>query len=250
MARQRDPFKRRHFPKDVILMAVRWYRRFALSYRDVLDFLEERSVSVYEKMIYCRFRRLEPEIAKRSFKYKSCRSLDWHVPSRDIYDAMHCRSKDEIYARVEGKRRYLWCTVDHSGQLIDFRLTARRDTKAARAFFKQACDNARLYQPMVTFTDRAQSDAKIIDEINRWSFPGAEIKHIDRKWRNNRIGGDHAALKKMITPTWGFKSLSAAKDTLVGIETVRSIKNGHVVRKGPGVAGQIRFIVSLFPAAV
>jgi IS6 family transposase len=235
MPAPKNPFKRHRFPRDVILQAVRWYCRFALSYRDVKDLLEERGVHVDAATIYRWVRKFGPEIAKRSFKYKSCRSLTWHV--------------DETYIRVGGKWRYLWRAVDQHGRLIDFRLTARRDAKAARAFFRQACDNARLYQPMTIVTDKAHSYSKVIGEMNRWSFPGEEIRHVDRKWKNNRIESDHAALKKLVTPTRGFKSLSAAKDTLKGIEAVRSIKRGHVVGRESGVAGEVRFVASLFKEA-
>ncbi len=98
MPKPRDPFKRHRFPKDVILMAVRWYCRFALSYRDVRDLLEERGVFVDAATVYRWVRKCGPEVAKRSFKYKSCRGLDWHV--------------DETYVRVGGKWRYLWRAVD------------------------------------------------------------------------------------------------------------------------------------------
>lgn len=96
----------------------------------------------------------------------------------------------------------------------------------------------------------ADREAKVVSEMNEWSFPGEEIVHIDRKWKNNRIESDHAALKKLITPMRGFKSLSAAKDTLKGIEIFRSVKNGHVRNKAPGVAGEIRFIERLFAKTV
>lgn len=235
MSHPKNPFKRHRFPKGVILMAVRWYCRFALSYRDVRDLLEERGVSVDAATIYRWVRKFGPEVAKRSFKHKSCRGLDWHV--------------DETYVRVGGKWRYLWRAVDQHGRMVDFRLTARRDIKAARAFFRQAQDNARLYQPMTITTDKAHSYKKIIEELNRWSFPGEEIRHVDRKWLNNRIESDHAALKKLITPMRGFKSLSAAKDTLKGIEAIRSIKKGHVRGKAVGIAGEIRFISELFREA-
>lgn len=167
--------------------------------------------------------------------HKSCRSLIWHV--------------DETYVRVGGKWRYLRRAVEQHGRLIDFRVTARRDAKAARAFFRQACDNARLYQPMTIVTDKAHSYAKVIGEINRWAFPGEEIRHVDRKWKNNWIESDHAALKKLVTPTRGFKTLSAAQDTRKGIEAVRSIKRGYVVGREAGVAGEVRFVASLFKEA-
>jgi IS6 family transposase len=67
MPKPRDLFKRHRFPKDVILVGVRWYCRFGLSYRDVRDLLEERGVFVNAATIYRWVRKFGPEIAKRSF---------------------------------------------------------------------------------------------------------------------------------------------------------------------------------------
>ena len=61
---------------------------------------------------------------------------------------------------------YLWRAVDQFGQLIDFRLTARRDAKAARAFLRQARNTVRSYQPLTIVTDKAHSSAKVIGEFN------------------------------------------------------------------------------------
>ena len=77
----------------------------------------------------------------------------------------------------------------------------------------QACENARLYQPRTITTDKTHSYAYVIGEMNRFELPGEGILHISRKWKNNRIKSDHAALKKLITPMRGFKSLSSAKAT-------------------------------------
>ena len=232
---QHSPFKHHRFPPDVILCAVRWYCRFALSCRDVRDLLAERGIEVDASTIHRWVRKFGPEIAKRSFKHRSWRGLNWHV--------------DETYIRVGGKWRYLWRAVDQRGQLVDFRLTARRDVKAARAFLKQACENARLYQPRSITTDKAHSYARVIGEVNRFELPGEGILHINRKWENNRIESDHAALKKLITPMRGFKSLSSAKATLHGIEAIRTIKRGHVHGKEAGITGEIRFVESLFGLA-
>ncbi len=232
---QRNPFKRHRFPPAVILSAVRWYCRFALSCRDVRDLLAERGIEVDASTIHRWVRKFGPEIAKRSLKHRSWPGQSWHV--------------DETYVRVGGRWRYLWRAVDQHGQLVDFRLTARRDIKAARAFLKQACENARLYYPRTIITDKAHSYVRVIGEMNRFELPGEGILHINRKWENNWIESDHAALKKLITPMRGFKSLSSAKATLRGIEAIRTIKHGHVHGKKPGVPGEIRFIERLFNIA-
>ena len=82
---------------------------------------------------------------------------------------------DETWLRVGGKWRYLWRAVDQNGKVVDFRLTARRNVEATRAFFRQA------------------------GETNKYELPDEGIQHIDLKWRNNRSESDHAALKR-ITP--------------------------------------------------
>ncbi len=231
----RDPFKRHRFPPGVILLAVRWYCRYPLSYRDVRDMLAERGVCVDAATINRWVLKFGPEIAKRSFKHRSWRGLDWHV--------------DETYIRVGGKWRYLWRATDQRSQLIDFRLTACRDAKAAKAFLKQARDNARLYQPLAIFTDKAPTYVKVIREINQGRGPNDEIIHIDKKWRNNRIESDHAALKRIIGPGKGFQTIRTAKATLQGIESIRTIKRGHVQNKSAGVAGEVSFLNDLFAIA-
>ena len=62
---------------------------------------------------------------------------------------------DETYIRVSGKWRYLWRIVDEHGRFVDFRLTARRDSKAAKAFLKAAQHNSGHYPPATLVTDKA-----------------------------------------------------------------------------------------------
>ena len=76
----RDPFKGHRFPKDVILLAVRWYCRFPLSYRDVRDLLAERGITVDAATIFRWVQKLGPEIRKRAYgQHRSWRGLQWHV---------------------------------------------------------------------------------------------------------------------------------------------------------------------------
>jgi transposase, IS6 family len=52
------------FPPDVIVLAVRWYLRFALSYRDVEELLTERGIQVDHITIYRWVLRFTPLLAE------------------------------------------------------------------------------------------------------------------------------------------------------------------------------------------
>ena len=95
--------------------------------------------------------------------------------------------------------RYLWRAIDANGQLVDFRLTARRDSKAAKAFLNKAIERVRLHRPVSICTDKAPTYRKIIrDIIHRYDPHFDHITHIDKKCRNNRVESDHAALKRLL----------------------------------------------------
>lgn len=232
---RRDAFRGHRFPREVILLAVRWYCRYPLSYRDVRDLLAERGIEVDAATIFRWVQKFGPEIARRAFRHRSWRGLSWHV--------------DETYLRAKGRWCYLWRAVDQRGQMIDFRLTARRNINAARAFLRQAREASRLYQPLSITTDKAHSYARVIGELNRGRGPDEVIEHVTRRRQNNIIESDHAALKRLTNPMRGFRSLRSAKATLKGIETIRTIKRGQFHNLEPGVAGEVKFIAHLFPTA-
>lgn len=231
-----SPFKHHRFPPDIILCAVRWSLRFPLSYQDVVDLLAEREITVDRSTVYRWVVKFGPELTKRAETHLRRASVDWHV--------------DETYIRVGGKWRYLWRAVDANGQMVDFRLTTRRDAKAAKAFLNKAIERVRLHRPVTIVTDKAQAYRRVIRDINHRYDPQFDsIRHIERKWRNNLIESDHAALKRLLGYRQSFRSLRSAKATLSGIETIRTIKRGHIHHKQLGVKGEIAFIASLFHAA-
>src|SRR5680860_798476 len=106
--------------------------------------------------------------------------------------------------------------------LMGFRLTARRDAKAAKAFLNKAIERVRLHRPVSVCTDKAQTYRKVICEINHRYDPHFDhITHIDRKYLNNCIEGNHAALKRLFGYQQSFRSLRSAKAALAGMETFR-----------------------------
>ncbi len=108
----------------------------------------------------------------------------------------------------------------------------------------------RLHQPATIVTDKARAYRRVIREINHRYDPHFDsIRHIDRRWCNNRIESDHADMKRLLGYRQSFRSLRSAKATLSGLETIRTIKRGHIHHKQPGVQGEIQFISQLFEAA-
>ncbi|MFK7942019.1 MAG: IS6 family transposase [Paracoccaceae bacterium] len=235
------------FPCEIILCAVRWYLRYPLSYQDVVDLLAERGISGDGSSVYRWVQKFAPEITKRTEKHlrhSQCRLAC--LLSADHF-MIACRAMDETSIRVGGKWRYLWRAIDANGQMIDFRLTARRDAKAAKAFLNKAIERVRLHRPVIIVTDKAPTYRRVIREINHCDDPHSDsIRHIDRKWRNNLVESDHAAMKRLLGYRQSFRSLRSAKATLSGVETIRTIKRGHIQHRQPGVLGEIAFVDALF----
>lgn len=129
--------------------------------------------------------------------------------------------------------------MDQKGQFADFRLTAKRDAKAANAFPKQAIGGAALPASLDLCTDKAPAYRVIQDLNHRYDPHFDSILHIARKGLNDRIESDHAALKRPIGTRQSFRSLRSAKAALMAVEAIRTIKNGHISDKAPGVCEEI-----------
>jgi transposase, IS6 family len=116
-------FKRRRFPVDIILVCVRWYCKYGISYRDLAEMMQERGVDVDPSTIMRWVHRYAPELEKRVRWYQGYRATSWRV--------------DETYVKVGGHWKYLFRAVDKHGRLIDFMLMDRRNTRAAHRFLKK-----------------------------------------------------------------------------------------------------------------
>jgi transposase, IS6 family len=137
------------FPREVIAVAVRWYLRYGLSYRDVEELLAERGITVDHVTIYRWVQRFTVEFIEAA---RPCR----HVPG-DRWFA------DETYVKVAGRWTYLYRAIDQHGQVIDVLLSARRDLAAARRFFARALRAGTI--PAEVTTDRAPAYPRVLDEL-------------------------------------------------------------------------------------
>ena len=126
----RSAFAGFRFPPEVIVLAVRWYLRFGLSYRDVEELLTERGVEVDHVTVYRWVVRFAPLLAEAARPCRHAVGDRWQV--------------DETYVKVAGQWRYAYRAIDQFGQVIDVFVSARRDTKAARRFFQRAIGTMRV----------------------------------------------------------------------------------------------------------
>ena len=141
-------FKRRRFPVEIILLCVRWYCKYGISYRDLAEMMEESGVAVAPSTIFRWVQRYAPEIQKRVRQYQGYRSGSWRV--------------DETYVRVGGRWKYLFRAVDKFGQLIASMLAERRDTGTAYRFLRKALKMMSDHPPYSITTDRLASYPKAI----------------------------------------------------------------------------------------
>jgi transposase-like protein len=193
------------FPREVIAVAVRWYLRYGLSYRDVEELLAERGVTVDHVTIYRWVQRFTPEFIEAA---RLCR----HAPG-DRWLA------DETYVKVAGRWTYLYRAIDQHGQVIDVLLSARRDLAAARRFFTRALQAGTI--PAEVTTDRAPAYPRVLDEL----IPSA--LHTVERYANNPVEADHGRLKARLRPMRGLKRHRSARIISAGHAFVQNLRRGH-----------------------
>jgi transposase-like protein len=194
------------FPPDVIVLAVRWYLRFGLSYCDVEELLVERGIAVDHVTVYRWVRRFTPLLVDAA---RPCRHL--------VGD---CWFVDETYVKVAGRWRYVYRAVDQFGQVIDAVVSPRRDAAAAQRFFQRAI-GATHRTPSEVVTDLAATYPVVLEEL----LPAAW--HRTDRYANNRIEADHGRLKARLRPMRGLAQDRSAKVVIAGHAFVQNLRRGH-----------------------
>jgi IS6 family transposase len=206
------------FPPDVIMLAVRWYLRFGLSYRDLEELLAERGIDVDHVTLFRWVQRFTPLLIDAA---RPCR----HVVGRRWF-------VDETYVKVAGIWRYVYRAVDEHGQVIDVLVSKRRDIAAARSFFAKAV--LVHGRPNEVITDRAAALAHVIAEL----FPDA--MHNTEQYANNRVECDYGRLKARLRPMRGLKTDRTASVIIRGHAFVQNLRRGHYELGDEAMHGQLR----------
>ena len=193
------------FPPEVILLAVRWYLRFGLSYRDMEELLAERGVAVDHVTLHRWVQRFTPLLIDAARPCRHAVGRRWLV--------------DETYVKVAGVWRYVYRAVDGYGQVIDVYVSVRRDIVAARTFFTMAITGHG--EPAEVVTDRAAALAHVIEEL----LPRA--LHNTVKYANNRVECHHGRLKARLRPMRGLKTDRTATVIIEGHAFIQNLRRGH-----------------------
>jgi IS6 family transposase len=231
-----NPFQWRHFEAEIILLCVRWYLRYPLSYRHLEEMMSERGLSVDHTTIYRWVQHFAPELDRRCRAHLKATTDSWHV--------------DETYVKVKGTWMYLYRAVDAAGNTLEFRLSPTRDAEAAKRFFHKTLEASHTVTPRVITVDKNAAYPKALTELKAaGAVPDScELRQV--KYLNNVVEQDHRIIKRLVKPGLGFFAFETAWRTLQGYEAMHMIRKGQVKGMGKGDGRQqARFIASLFGAA-
>jgi putative transposase len=202
------------FPSDVILVCIRWYASYSLSYRHLEEMMQERGVLVDHSSINRWAIRFLPLLEKTFRKHKRPVGKSWRM--------------DETCLKVKGVWKYLYRAVDKQGKTVDFLLTAKRDALAARRFFDKAMRHSDV--PDTVTMDKSGANKAALDQLNMQREIPIKIRQV--KYLNNIVEQDHRAVKRVTRPMLGFKSFRSARAVLAGIELMHMIRKGQFMMEG------------------
>ena len=236
MKQNQSLFKWRHFEPTVILLCVRWYCKYQLSYRDLEEMMQERGLTVDHTTVFRWVQKYAPEINKRIRPYLKMSGTSYRL--------------DETYVKVGTQWKYLYRAIDSTGQTIEFMLSAKRDVSAAKRFFKKLmrADYRRL--PFTIGTDKHASYPEAFATSVKEKVIPFDCKMRRVKYLNNVIEQDHRAIRRRWRAAQCFRSFHSAERTLEGIEAMHMMRKGQVKRiDGRDIIEQVKFVESLFGIA-
>jgi IS6 family transposase len=209
-----SPFKWRHFEGEVILLCIRWYLRYALSYRDVEELMQERGLAVDHTTIFRWVQRYAPELDKRCRPRLNATNDSYRV--------------DETYIKIKKRWYYLYRAVDSTGATLDFMLSATRDAEAAERFFRQVLQASHTRSPRVITVDKNAAYPLAFEALQHDGTLAETCLLRQCTYLNNVIEQDHRFVKRRVNPGLGFGSFDTAQRTIQGYEAMHRLRKGQL----------------------
>ena len=204
-------FKGRHFDREIVILCVRWYLSFKLSYRDLVTMMGERGIAMAHTTILRWVQHYSPEFEKRWKRYARSVGGSWRM--------------DETYVRVRGEWMYLYRAVDKIGKTVDFFLSRNRDVNAAKAFLRKAMRQQRT--PVKITLDAYAASHRAVSDMKESGQLPKRVRVRASKYLNNVIEQDHRRVKQRLRPMLGLKSFKTAAVVIGGIELAEKIKKNQ-----------------------
>ena len=190
MSSQTPSYRGYRFPPEIISHAVWLYHRFSLSFRDAEDLLAQRGVTVTYETIRQWCLTFGPAYARTLRRRRGRLGDTWYL--------------DEVFATIQGQRRYLWRAVDQDGDLLDILVQSRRNRRAAIRFFRRLL-NSQRQEPVRLVTDKLGSDRVARRDLMPL------VTHATRRDANNRADVSHQPTRPRARQMRGFTSSDHAQ---------------------------------------
>src|SRR5512133_951719 len=189
-------FRGRHFRDEIIVLCVRWYLRYPLSYRNLEEMMAERGLTIDHSTIARWVLRYAPVLNQRIRSEMRNPNRSWRV--------------DETYIRVAGRWTYLYRAIDSAGNTIDFLLSPYRDTVGAKSFLQLALAQAGRIQPRVINVDGHPAYPAAVEQLKDSGELGRNCRCRRSLYINNMVEQDHRFVKKRVVASQGFRSVDGA----------------------------------------
>jgi putative transposase len=192
-------YRGHRYPPEIIAHGVWLYHRFPLSFREVEELLLARGVVVSYETIRQWCAKFGPTYAATLRRRRAQPGDKWHL--------------DEVFVKINGQLRYLWRAVDQDGNVLDILLQNRRNTAAARRFFRKLLKGTGSV-PRVVVTDKLRS----YGAAHRQVLPSVE--HRSSKYLNNRAENSHQPTRQRERAMKGFRTVGAAQRFLAAFSLI------------------------------
>lgn len=207
-------FKGHRYCDELILLCVRWYCTYPISYRNLSDIIEELGIKVNYSNLNRWVHKFAPKIYKKIKPHIKKTSDSWRV--------------DEVKLKIKNEWHWLFRATDSKGKSLGFMISQRRNKAAVKRFFKLLLKNNNGVSPRVINVDGLTSYPPALKELQSKQIFSKKTILRCCKYLNNILESDHRFIKKIYKTGLSFKCIESTKNTISGIEAIHMLNKGQI----------------------